>query len=133
MPEVGTLHHVELRVAALDEAVPSWSWLLGRLGYAPYQAWPDGRSWLRGATYVVLESAPIDGSHDRRRPGLSHIAFHAGSRKDAARIWAEAPAHGWRQLYADRWPWAGGRDHYAAFLENDERFKVELVASNPPE
>jgi hypothetical protein len=37
--------------------------------------------------------------------------------------------HGWSQLYADRHPWAGGPDHYAAFLENGERFKVELVAT----
>ncbi|OUE29805.1 hypothetical protein BFL35_13370 [Clavibacter michiganensis] len=31
-------------------------------------------------------------------------------------------------LYADRHPFAGGPDHRAAFLEDAERFKVELVA-----
>ena len=43
-------------------------------------------------------------------------------------MWMSALDHGWSQLYADRHPWAGGPDHYAAFLENGERFKVELVA-----
>jgi hypothetical protein len=38
---------------------------------------------------------------------------------------------GWAPLDADRWPWAGGPTHYAAFLEDEERFKVELVASEP--
>jgi hypothetical protein len=64
----------------------------------------------------------------RRRPGLSHLAFHAGTAETVERLWAEAPDHGWARLYEDRHPFAGGPDH-AAFLEDAERFKVELVAS----
>jgi catechol-2,3-dioxygenase len=124
----GALHHVELRTADLDAAGPSWGWLLGELGYVPFQRWDDGRSWRLGGTYVVLEAAPMAGTNDRRRPGLSHLAFHAGDRADVARLWAAAPEHGWRRLYADRHPNAGGPDHHAAFLEDAERFKVELVA-----
>lgn len=131
-PPRGALHHLELRVQHLPRAVPSWEWLLQQLGYTPFQEWPDGRSWTRGDTYVVLESAPRPGAHDRRTPGISHVAFHAGSRAEVDRLWAEAPRHGWTRLYADTWPYAGGRDHYAAFLENDERFKVELVAGHEP-
>ena len=44
-------------------------------------------------------------------------------------MWQTADEHGWRQLYAKRYPWAGGPEHYAAYLENDDRFKVELVAA----
>ncbi|GAA4161911.1 hypothetical protein GCM10022286_20240 [Gryllotalpicola daejeonensis] len=130
MSDVGMPHHIELRTADLTGAVQSWGWLLGRLGYEPYQEWSAGRSWRRGPVYVVLESAPISGAHDRRTPGLSHLAFHAGSRQDVDALWADAPDHGWSQLYSDRHPWAGGASHYAAFLENHERFKVELVASD---
>lgn len=125
----GALHHVELRVADLDRAVPTWGWLLGELGYEPYQRWDRGRSWIAGGTYVVLEAAPLDGTHDRRRPGLSHLAFHAGTPADVDRLWYAAPAHGWTHLYADRHPYAGGPDHHAAFLEDAERAKVELVAT----
>ncbi len=127
---VGGIHHIELRVADLTAAVPPWEWLLGELGYLPHQEWPDGRSWLRESSYVVLENAPRAGAHDRRMPGLSHLAFHAGSRANVDRLWAAAPAHGWAHLYADRWPWAGGPGHYAAFVENAERVKVELVAGD---
>lgn len=129
-PRRGMLHHVELRVADLDRAVPTWGWLLGELGYQPYQRWDGGRSWTAGGTYVVLEAAPLVGAHDRRRPGLSHLAFHAGDPDDVDRLWQAAPAHGWSALYADRHPYAGGPDHHAAFLEDAERMKVELVATD---
>lgn len=130
MAEIGALHHVELRTSDLAAAIEAWGWLLGELGYELYQQWPDGRSWRRGATYIVLESAPGSGIHDRRLTGLSHLAFHAGTTDNVDRLWTAAPKHGWDQLYADRWPWAGGPEHFAAFLENAERFKIELVASS---
>jgi catechol 2,3-dioxygenase-like lactoylglutathione lyase family enzyme len=129
MAEIGALHHVELRVQDLSGSVASWGWLLSELGYTVFQEWPGGRSWLHGSAYVVIEAAPRDGDHDRRGPGLSHLAFHAGSVALVARLWEEAPAHGWQRLYEDRHPWAGGPDHHAAFLENAERFKIELVAA----
>jgi len=124
----GALHHVELRTADLAMAAPAWDWLLGELGYEPFQRWDDGRSWRLGDLYVVLESAPLVGAHDRRRPGLSHLAFHAGTQADVARLWEAAARHGWGRLYSDRHPHAGGPHHHAAFLEDTERFKVELVA-----
>ncbi|MFC4243947.1 VOC family protein [Gryllotalpicola reticulitermitis] len=129
MSERGTLHHIELRVRDLDGASAGWGWLLGQLGYEPYQEWGDGRSWRLGATYLVIERAPMAGEHDRRMPGLSHLAFHAGTRRQVDELWEASPAHGWSHLYADRHPWAGGTEHYAAYLENAERFKVELVAA----
>lgn len=128
-PEVGALHHVEVRVANLERAAPQWQWLLSALRYQPFQRWAGGISWRCGPTYVVLEQAVEDGEHDRRRPGLSHLAFHAGSARDVDQLWQEAPDHGWGRLYSARYPYAGGPHHYAAFLENSERFKVELVAS----
>jgi catechol-2,3-dioxygenase len=127
-PRRGILHHVELQSLDLRSTTPAFDWLLGELGYAPFQEWPGGRSWRLGATYLVLAAAPGATPHDRRAAGLSHLAFHAGTRGDVDRLWEAAPEHGWRRLYADRHPYAGGGDHYAAFLENAERFKVELVA-----
>ena len=124
-------HHIELRTGDLEGARASWGWLLKQLGYEPYQEWDQGCSWRLDSVYFVIEVAPRSGGHDRRMPGLSHLAFHAGSREDVDAFWAEAVRHGWAQLYSDRHPWAGGSDHYAAFLENSERFKVELVASRP--
>jgi hypothetical protein len=121
----------------LEATLPSWQWLLTWLGYREFQSWAEGISWKLGDTYVVLEQSRLPLDHDRRQAGLSHLAFHAGSRRDVDDMWQQAPAHGWTRLYEDRHPWAGGEPdsksvgHYAAFLENDERFKVELVATAP--
>ncbi|MCA5923341.1 hypothetical protein [Curtobacterium oceanosedimentum] len=59
---------------------------------------------------------------------LETLGFHAGDAATVERIWAEAPEHGWTRLYEDRHPFAGGPDQRAAFLEDAERIKVELVA-----
>lgn len=62
-------------------------------------------------------------------PGLNHLAIHASSTAEVDRIVAEATEYGWAPLYADRYPHAGGSEHYAAYLENEAGFKVEVVAS----
>ncbi len=142
MPDVGTagesgrgtsrglLHHVELWVPDLARAERSWGWLLTRLGAQPYQSWEHGRSWRSGGVYVVVEQSPAlaGDRHERRAPGLNHLAFHAGTPAELDTLVAEAPAHGWRLLFADRHPFAGGPDHRAAYLEDEDGYEVELVA-----
>jgi hypothetical protein len=49
----GTLHHVELWVPDLARATTQWGWLLGQLGYTPFQDWPAGRSWRLRTTYLA--------------------------------------------------------------------------------
>lgn len=126
----GGLHHHELWVADLEAALPPWGWLLERLGWVPTRTWPDGASWRCGDTYLVLEAGPdvVPGRHERTRPGLNHVAFHAGSRAQLDALVADAGAYGWRLLFADRHPYAGGPEHYAAYLEDAAGFEVELVA-----
>ena len=41
---------------------------------------------------------------------------------------AAAGDHGWRLLFADRHPHAGGPGHHAASLEDEDGHEVELVA-----
>ncbi|TDD35120.1 glyoxalase [Nonomuraea terrae] len=126
----GALHHVEIWVPDLPRAVGSWEWLLGALGYTLYQEWSDGRSWRLGETYIVLEQSPALSAdrHERRRPGLNHLAFHAGPREEVDALVKEASAYGWTLLFPDRHPYAGGDQHYAAYLEDGDGFEVELVA-----
>lgn len=133
-PTVGLLHHVELWVPDLERADLQWGWLLSELGYQPYQSWTTGRSWRRGATYLVVEASPARSAtdHDRLRPGLNHLAFHAGDPHRVDELTREATAHGWSTLFADRHPHAGGADHYAAYLANTDGFEVELVARPSP-
>ncbi|MEV0379945.1 VOC family protein [Nonomuraea sp. NPDC050643] len=129
-PVPGTLHHVEIWVPDLERAVGSWQWLLEALGYTLHQDWEGGRSWRLGATYLVFERSPalIGDRHDRRRPGLNHLAFHVGGRDQVDALVERAPTHGWTLMFPDRHPYAGGERHYAAYLEDEDGFEVELVA-----
>ena len=129
-----TLHHVEVWVPDLDRAAASWGWLLVELGYVIYQDWPGGRSWRPSqakGTYFVLEASTdlTAATHDRTAPGLNHLAFAVGDRRKVDEFTTNAPAHGWRLLFADRHPYAGGPGHYAAYLENDDGYEVELIAT----
>jgi catechol 2,3-dioxygenase-like lactoylglutathione lyase family enzyme len=127
------LHHVELWVADLDLVRDDWAWLLEQVGLSRLSAWPGGETWGDGGAYLTLTGSPnlSPEGHDRRRPGVNHLAFWAGDRGAVDAVMADAPAHGWRPLYHDRYPHAGGPDHYAGWLENAAGFKVEVVAGHP--
>jgi catechol 2,3-dioxygenase-like lactoylglutathione lyase family enzyme len=129
-PTAGSLHHVEIWVPDLDRAVVSFGWLLDALGYTLFQSWDNGRSWQLGDTYLVFERSPAltTDRHDRCRPGLNHLAFHVTDRDTVESLASQASEHGWRLMFPDRHPHAGGEQHYAAYLENIDGFEVELVA-----
>jgi catechol 2,3-dioxygenase-like lactoylglutathione lyase family enzyme len=129
----GAIHHIELWVPDLSRSVASWGWLLGELGYQPHGHWATGRSWALGTTYIAVEhSAAIAGGiHDRHRPGLNHVAFHAGHPSEVDRLVKASEEHGWTALFAERYPHAGAPDVYAGYLADLDGFEVELVASSP--
>lgn len=128
MSNFGTLHHVEIRTSNLSVARFAWGWLLGQLNYEPFQECDLGCSWRSGATYLVLEETTFGALYDRRGAGLNHLAFHAGTPQQVDQLWHQATQFGWTQLYGDRSPQAGGPNQHHRFLENSERFKIELVA-----
>ncbi|WP_179123151.1 VOC family protein [Ferroacidibacillus organovorans] len=127
----GTLHHVEINVSNRQRSVEFWGWLLGYLGYKPYQNWVEGRSWCKGETYVVLvqtESDYFEPHYQRKRTGLNHLAFHAASRQQVDELADLLRTRGTHVLYEDRHPYAGGAEHYAVFFEDPDRLKIEVVA-----
>ncbi|MEU3622619.1 GNAT family N-acetyltransferase [Amycolatopsis coloradensis] len=128
--EHGQAHHIELWVPDLARAEESWGWLLGELGWREFRRWPAGVSWKHGATYLVVERSPaLSGEkHERTAPGLNHLALHVDTRDRVNELASEALEHGWSALFADKYPYAGGDRHYAAYLENADGFEVELVA-----
>jgi len=131
----GMIHHLEFWVPDLDRAIVSWGWLLDELGYKPFGDWPGGRSWRSGHTYIVIEQSPdrTAGRHDRCRPGLNHLAFHVADQEQVDKLVASAPSNGWRLMFPERYPHAGGEGHYAAYLENADGFEAELVAPSTPQ
>jgi hypothetical protein len=124
------LHHVEYWVVDLGEARREWGWLLERLGYELDGEWDEGSTWVLGDTYLTFTVSPntSGAAHDRRAPGLNHVAFHGGSPAEVDALVADAPARGWTPLYHERFPHAAGPRHYAAYLCNTSGFKVEIVA-----
>ncbi|HEX6232556.1 MAG TPA: DivIVA domain-containing protein [Jiangellaceae bacterium] len=126
------LHHLEIWVRDLEIGVTSFGWLFERLGWTLFQAWDNGRSWQApgDGPYVVIERSPdmTWTQYDRKAPGLNHLALAVPERWMVDRIVSEAATYGWRLLFADRHPYAGGTQHYAAYLENEEGFEVEVVA-----
>lgn len=132
---IGTIHHVELWVPDIDRAAAQWGWLLTELGYQPFQEWTGGCSWRLADTYIVIEQSPdmLAEPHDRKRPGLNHLAFHAGDQAQVDALTAAAAENGWALMFADKHPHAGGPQTYAAYLSNTDGHEVELTASNPVE
>lgn len=128
----GRLHHVEIWVADLDAAEESLGWMLEQLGYECNGRWREGRSYQGAGEYIVLESGEdvTGGGHDRRRPGLNHLAFMAGTRAQVDALTELAQEHGFDLMFEDTHPFAGGRGHYAAYLETSDGFQVELVAAD---
>ncbi len=131
MPTPGALHHIELYVASLGASVRFWEPLLGMLGYVKFQEWKHGVSYKLGPTYLVLvqtEPEFLVPSYHRKRVGLNHLAFHAGSRSQVDDITAWVRRSGHRVLYEDRHPFAGGPAYYALYCEDPDQIKVEIVA-----
>ena len=125
------IHHVELWVSDIAVTRVEWGWLLHELGFTRESEWSEGESWAAGGAYLTLTSSPnISGPvHDRRAPGVNHIAFAVDTKAQVDEIMSHASQHGWRALYQDRYPHAGGPEHYAGWLENSGGFKAEIVAT----
>ncbi|KRB48484.1 glyoxalase [Terrabacter sp. Soil810] len=125
------MHHVEIWVDDIVAAKREWGWLLKRLGYHLGDDWGHGQAWELGSLYVVVEAGPdvVAGRHERTRAGLNHLAFHGGSRAEVDSLVDACGEGGWTLMFPDRHPYAGGPQHYAAYLESGEGFEVEIVAA----
>ena len=121
------VHHIDVWVSDPGISLGEWGWLLGEIGW---EVDIEGASWVADdGTYLFLERSAdqVDEPHDRLRPGINHLAFIVESRELLDRIRAASTEHGWHELFADRYPHAGGEDTTALYVENSEGFEVELV------
>ena len=124
------IHHFDLWVQDPATAVPEWSWLFAACGWEVDFAEETSGSWKHpDGTYAFLERSPdlLDERHDRLRPGINHLAFTVPDLAVLDALRSGAPGHGWSELYADKYPHAGGDDHTALYLESSESFEVEVV------
>lgn len=125
------LHHVEINVSDLKTSIRFWELFLTELDYEVFQRWEKGISWKSGQTYLVFvqtEERFLHRNYHRSQVGLNHLAFSAKSKKQVDEMLNKLKEMGVPILYDDRYPYAGGPDHYALFCEDPDRIKVELVA-----
>ena len=131
-PGRGMLHHVELYVRDLERSIAFWTPFMGLLGYAA-ERWSEGVNYVAGEDdpYVCLVQAPAEhlaAGYHRRRVGLNHLAFRARSRAHVAEVRAWVRQAGFPLLNDDRFPVATAPGYYAAFCEDPDRIKLEVVA-----
>ncbi|MGW8428217.1 VOC family protein [Peribacillus simplex] len=127
----GFIHHIELNVSNLNRTVDFWGWFLEEMNYEPFQEWECGKSWRLDDMYIVFvqaETRYLDIPYHRGRVGLNHLAFHAISSHQVDEITRKFRDRGVTILYADKHPFAVGKEHYAVYFEDQDRMKAELVA-----
>lgn len=137
----GIVHHIDLTVRDPQASFPLYHALLGALGYRLERQGEEGYGWEletpSGAHSVEVRRASAEGAlraHDRRAPGLHHLAFAVESRaavddlhallREAGATILDAPAEypGYNK----------GRGYYAAFLADPDGLKLEVVFTPPP-
>ncbi|RDW21130.1 hypothetical protein CWR48_04015 [Oceanobacillus arenosus] len=126
----GLIHHVEINVSNLQATIIFWDFL-EELGYEVFQKWEHGQSWKLGDTYIVFVQTVekfLDVPYHRCRTGLNHLAFYGKSREHVDELALRLKEKGATILYEDKYPYAGGEDHYALYFEDPDRIKVEIVA-----
>lgn len=131
----GSPSHVDLTVSELARSIAFYDRILGRLGYrrldeagAGAPCWgvsdPDD-----GYFSIALQTARGPGAgraHDRYRPGLHHLAFHADSRRDVDAFHEFLLALGVRVLDPPtEYDYTPG--YYAVFFADPDGLKLEVV------
>ncbi len=125
------LHHIEINVQNLDKTKDFYEWLLPELGFSLFQEWEKGFSYKMESLYLVFvqtENSYNDIPFHRKRPGLNHLAFWAKSRAQIEHLRVQLKKKNISFLYEDKFPFAGGENHYALFFEDPDRLKIEIVA-----
>jgi hypothetical protein len=124
--------HVEINVSDPAWSIRFWSFLLDQLGYVPHQEWPEGRSWWKDRSYLVLVQVQewfLPGSYHRSGVGSEPPRLPRGIPAGVARLAEVLRERGVPMLYADRYPHAGGPGPLRLVLRGPSRIKVRVVAT----
>lgn len=126
----GMINHVEINVSNLSNSRRFWSLFLSNLGYALFQDWKAGFSYIKEGTYIVFVQTSekyLALRYHRSGTGLNHIAFLVESKNNVDDMRKMIKEYGLTELYPEKYPHAGGSDNYALFFEDPDRVKVEVI------
>ncbi|MFD5396717.1 VOC family protein [Streptomyces sp. NPDC127097] len=118
-------------VVARHDALYGWGALLAIRAGAPSGPSRRCRRVCVGISLTprTLSRALTSDQHGRCRPGLHHIAFRVETRDMVDSLVEQATSRGGKLLFPDLHQHAAGERSYAAYLENEDGFEVELVAA----
>jgi catechol 2,3-dioxygenase-like lactoylglutathione lyase family enzyme len=124
----GAIHHLDLTAGDLARSTAFYDRLLARLGFRRLADTPEGPVWAGAEMEIGLQAArPGARPHDRRAPGLHHLAFAAPTRAAVDALHRELREEGVAILDppADYPHYAPG--YYAVFFADPDGVKLEVV------
>jgi len=125
----GAIHHIDITVRDPERALEFYDFALPLMGFQRIADADEGPLWAGAQLEVGLQTARSDAphAHDRRSPGLHHLAFTAPTREAvdalyerllAAKVFIFDPP-------ADYPDYAPG--YYAVFFADPDGIKLEYV------
>jgi glyoxylase I family protein len=125
------VHHVDLVVSSIERSLPFYRDLLGPLGWHGVSEVQGERGetiwylWGPGSS-IGLREAQSEGSYDRYRVGLHHLALEAGTRGavNERAEWLRAQGAEIESGPEEYWYQPG---YYAVFFYDPDGIKLEIV------
>jgi glyoxylase I family protein len=131
MRSLAGVHHVDLVVSSIERSLRFYRDLLAPLGYHRISEVEGERGetiwYLSGPDVSVgLREAQTQGSHDRYRVGLHHLAFEAWSRAavDERAAWLREQG---AEIESGPEEYAYSPGYYAVFFFDPDGIKLEIV------
>lgn len=124
------IHHIEIYVSDLNKTRTFYDDLMPRLGYQLFQEWDHGFSYRDEGCYLVFVQTAdkfLANGYHRCNIGLNHLAFRVSQKEEVDALRKHLLENGITLLYDDRYPFAGGEEHYAVYFEDPDRIKLEVV------
>ena len=94
-----------------------------------FQEWKDGFSYKKDEFYIVFVQTKekfLNNEYNRCNIGLNHLAFGCQIKDKIDQIRKNLIQRNIVLLYDDKYPYAGGTEHYAVYFEEPDRIKIEI-------
>jgi catechol 2,3-dioxygenase-like lactoylglutathione lyase family enzyme len=125
----GAIHHIDITVSNSERALEFYDFVLPLMGFRRIEDADEGPLWAGAHVEVGLQTARADSTsaHDRRSPGLHHLAFTAPTREAVDALYTKLQA---ANVFifdppADYPNYAPG--YYAVFFADPDDIKLEYV------
>ena len=125
-----TIAHVEINASNLRKSSEFYQRIFQKLGYKKKYRFKEGAGWSNGISTIFIfqcEKRFLKRKFHRKSTGLSHIAFHASSRKEIDKFHDFLLRQKITVLYGGpkEYPYymAG---YYAVYFEDPDRIKLEF-------